>query len=120
MSTEELYQIDVIKTLGSPFAVSTEEGEILHDQILTFFTKGQKVQINFKGVEIIVSTYLNAAIGQLYGEFEIEFIQNHLSIQNMQNDDLNILKKVTDTAKQYFSNQQGLENLIKKHFSNGE
>lgn len=46
------------------------------------------------------------AIGQLYGEFSEEQIREYLSVTEMDNDDLGLLKRVVDTAKRYFKDPQ--------------
>ena len=46
----------------------------------------------------------NAAIGQLYGRFKEDQILSQLKVKDMQPDDFALLKRVVDTAKQYFRN----------------
>jgi transcriptional regulator len=111
--------MDVIKVkqlLTSPFAVSTEEGEKLFKLINERLSNKKKVTIDFSKIELIVSTFLNASIGQLYGLFSTEFIQKNLSVINISNEDLVILKKVTDRAKEYFKDKKGLDKVFNKHF----
>jgi hypothetical protein len=49
-------------------------------------------------------TFLNVAIGQLYGEFSEEEIRAKLTVKDMEPDDLVLLKRVVETAKAYFKN----------------
>lgn len=117
MNTQPMKEnIEVFKLLNSPFAVSTEEGEILFNSIKHNLEKDQTIEVDFKGIDLIVSTFLNAAIGQLYGQFKTDFIQDHVHIKNMSEDDLDTLKKVTDRAKEYFNDKSGFERVFKKHF----
>ncbi|MEO6229770.1 MAG: STAS-like domain-containing protein [Ferruginibacter sp.] len=108
---------DVLKT---PFAVSTEEGDEVFKLIDSFFQKQENVILDFDKIHLIVSTFFNASIGQLYGIYPTEFIQKHLSLINIAADDLAILKKVTDRAKEYFIDKEGVENFLKTHFPNAE
>lgn len=108
--------INIFHELNSPFAVSTEEGEKIFSLISEQLNHNKKVDLDFKNVQLIVSTFLNAAIGQLYGVYSTEIIQQNIGIINMAEDDLNILKKVTDTAKLYFYDKSNLEDNFKKHF----
>jgi hypothetical protein len=57
----------------------------------------------------LTSAFLNAAIGQLYGEFDEKEIRALLTVANIQPDDLALLKRVVDTAKLYFSDPQQFE-----------
>lgn len=107
--------IIVSKLLKSHFAVSTEDGEKLFNIINEDFKKKNQVRLDFKNIELIVSTFLNASIGQLYGLYTTEFIQQYLSVQNMANEDLAILKKVTDRAKEYFKDKRGFDKAFKKN-----
>jgi hypothetical protein len=120
MPEELVFRIKVTDILKSQFAVSTEEGESLFNLINSHLTTNGNVELDFRNVELIVSTFLNAAIGQLYGHHSTEFIQSHLSLINMTNDDLNILKKVTDRAKDYFKNKDHFEKILKKHLPDAE
>ena len=117
-TNESIKEIKVYQLLDSPFAVSTEEGEKLFKLINESFRKQIDVIIDFREIELIVSTFLNASVGQLYGLYPIEFIQQHLSISNMSNEDLGILKKVTDRAKEYFRDKRGFNKVFNKHFPN--
>ena len=111
-------EIKVDKVLDSSFAVSTEEGEKIFRLINESFSQKEDVSIDFSNVELIVSTFLNAAIGQLYGAFTTEYIQQHLSIVHMSQDDLGTLKLVTDRAKEYFRDKRGFESVAKKNLPN--
>lgn len=109
-------EIKVAEILNSRYAVSTEDGARIYELVSNSFTKKTDVEIDFENVELIVSTFLNAAIGQLYGVYTTEYIQQHLAISNMSNEDLDVLKKVTDRAKTYFADMKGFDKVFKKHF----
>lgn len=109
-------QIIIKDLLKSPYAVSTDEGEKIFDKINAHFKDKEIVKVDFDGIDLIVSTFLNAAIGQLYGTYPVDFIQTNLSVVNMSNEDLDMLKKVTDRAKQYFKDKKSFEQASKKSF----
>lgn len=113
MATSEIKIRDL---LNSSFAVSTEDGEKIFTLINANFKKSNDVIIDFAEIDLIVSTFLNAAIGQLYGLYPTEFIQKYLSVTNISNEDLVILKKVTDRAKEYFKDKKGFDKVFNKHF----
>jgi len=52
----------------------------------------------------LTSAFLNAAIGQLYGNFTEEEIRNALTVKDIEQDDLALLSRVIETAKEYFKN----------------
>lgn len=120
MAESTAYLIKVFDVLESPFAVSTEEGEKLFEVINKNLKANRRVEIDFIDIQLIVSTFLNASIGQLYGLYPTELIQEKVSLLNMSDDDLTILKKVTDRAKEYFKDKSELEDLFKNTFPNAE
>jgi hypothetical protein len=64
------------------------------------------VSLSFLNVESLTSAFLNASIGQLYREFSEEQIRAGLSVKDMSNEDIALLKRVVDTAKQYFKDPE--------------
>ncbi|GGH58438.1 transcriptional regulator [Filimonas zeae] len=117
---DAMNEIKIGDVLHSSFAVSTEQGEMIFKLISNYFTQDNQVAVDFTNVDLIVSTFLNAAIGQLYGEYTTDYIQKHLTIENMSNEDLQVLKLVTDRAKEYFKDKRGFDNVFKKNFPNAE
>lgn len=117
---DAMNEIKVGNVLNSTFAVSTEQGETIFKLIHDSFTHEDQVTVDFTNVDLIVSTFLNAAIGQLYGEYSTEYIQKHLTVEHMSNEDLQVLKLVTDRAKEYFKDKRGFDNVFKKNFPDAE
>jgi hypothetical protein len=112
MSNKNPFRINVLKITGGNAAISSDNGDIVFQGIDKAFRSNISVIIDFINIEIIVSTFLNASIGQLYGSYESEFIRSHLKVENMSNDDLGILKKVVERAKEYFRNKKNFESTI--------
>lgn len=92
----------VFEVVGSGICVSSDDGQKVHDQIAAALRKGKKVRVSFLNVDSLTSAFLNAAIGQLYGEFPDEKIKESLAVSDMEADDLALLKRVVETAKSYF------------------
>jgi hypothetical protein len=97
--------IRIRDVLGGPLAVSTEDGQSLHDRIAPLLRAGQCVALGFDGMEITTPTFLNAAVGQLYGKFEHDEIRALLSVRAAAPDDLVLLQRVVENAKHYFANR---------------
>ena len=112
MSDKKPFRINVFEIIGGNAAVSSDDGDIIFQRVDKVFKGETPVILDFINIEIIVSTFLNAAIGQLYGSYDTEFIRTHLKVENMSNDDLGILKKVVDRAKEYFQNKHNFESTI--------
>jgi len=98
---EELF-MKLMEIVGSKLCVASDDGERVHGQIAAALKEGKKVKVSFESVESLTSAFLNSAIGQLYGEFPEEKIKSGLSVCDIETDDLDLLKRVVDTAKEYF------------------
>ena len=98
--------IKAFEIVGSGLCVASDDGEKVHGQIATGLREGKKIQLSFLNVASLTSAFLNAAVGQLYGEFPEGKIKAFLSVSDTERDDLELLKRVVDTAKEYFKNPE--------------
>lgn len=94
--------ISLLEIVGSPLCVASEDGQKVHDRIAGAMREGKAVVVSFLNVTSLTSAFLNAAIGQLYGEFHSDKIREKLKVRDIQPDDRDLLKRVVDTAKEYF------------------
>jgi len=109
MTQKKSFKINVYEIIGGNAAVSSDDGQIIFDRIDKAFKEKYFVTLDFKNVDLIVSTFLNACIGQLYGFYPADFIREHFKVENLSDDDLMILSKVIERAKQYFANKKNFE-----------
>jgi hypothetical protein len=98
--------VRVFEMAGGPLAVSTDDGQAVHDKIAPLLREGRRVAVSFARVDTMIAAFLKAAIGQLYGEFSDETITDLLSVRDMTDVDRALLKRVVDNAKAYFANRQ--------------
>ncbi len=98
--------IRVLDVTGNNLAVSAEDGQAVHDKIAPVLREGRAVRLAFQGIDTVISAFLNAAIGQLYGEFPEEKIREQFSVVDMAQEDLVLLKRVVENAKAYFRDPQ--------------
>jgi hypothetical protein len=84
-------------------AISAQDGEKVYNAILTYFTKKESVVLDFSGIEITITAFLNSCIGKLYGTYSSDEIKEMLDIRNLQNDEKRLLKLVIDKAKERFN-----------------
>jgi hypothetical protein len=101
--------IRVFEVVGSGLCVASDDGQKVHDQIAQALRSNKKVQLSFLNVDSLTSAFLNAAIGQLYGNFSEEQIRASLSVADIDQDDLALLKRVVETAKEYFHDPERFE-----------
>jgi len=92
----------LIEELGSLHAVSSADGNTVDDRIAEALRRREPVVLSFAGVEDVTSAFLNAAIGQLYGKFDEALIRELLRVVDAEGDQLALLKRVVDRAKDFF------------------
>ncbi len=112
--------IRVFEVVGNGFCVASDDGQKVHDQIAIALREGRKVDISFHNVESLTSAFLNAAIGQLYGDFSEAQIKASVSVKDMSSDDLGLLKRVLDTAKLYFKYPERFKKAREEELEDGD
>lgn len=113
---EILHVFDMI----GPLCVAADDGQIVHDEVARHLQAGKHVVLSFDNVTTLISAFLNAAIGQLYGEFTEEEIKNGLSVDKLSQEDLILLKRVVDNAKLYFLNRKEFDAAWKEEADDEE
>ena len=95
--------IEIAQLIGSKLCIASDDGEKVHDAIVAAIEAGDTVRLSFEGVEDLTSSFLNAAIGQLYGKFSEEELRSYLLPPvGCLSDDLALLKRVVERAKGFF------------------
>jgi hypothetical protein len=112
--------VRVVDIVGGPICVSAEDGQRLYEKIAPLLREGKKVALSFEQVETLISAFLNAAVGQLYGEFPEERIRELLSVRDMDADDLDVLKRVVENAKVYFKEPKKFDKAWKEEVGDGD
>ena len=112
--------VRIFDIVGGGLCVSSDDGQVVHDKIAGLLRQKHKVVISFEGIDTLISAFLNAAIGQLYGEFSEAEIKECLSVVKMNDEDLALLKRVIDNAKIYFKNRKTFDEAWKVEINDEE
>lgn len=112
--------VRVFDIVGGPLCVSAEDGQRVYDKIEPLLREGQKVNLSFGQVETLISVFLNAAIGQLYGNFSEDRIRELLSVVDLEEEDRVILKRVVENAKAYFKAPKKFDQAWKEEIGDEE
>lgn len=108
--------IRITDVVGSSLCVSIEDGARLHEAIVEAFQRGQPVSLSFEGVGRLTTAFLNAAVGQLYNEYNDEEIRSMLRApQAASGIQLELLKKVVDNAKRFFAERNRIDAIVTSH-----
>ena len=110
----ENIKISMFEVVGSPFCVASDNGQKIYDRLAAALEENQDVVLSFRNVTAVTGAFLNTAVGQLYGTFSEEHICSLLKIENAEQDDLALLRRVVDNAKLYFKDPKRYDQAIRE------
>ncbi len=104
-------EVKITDIVGSPICINPEDGRKVFQVIVKALRAKQKVTVSLRDIEDLTSRFLNSAIGQLYNEFSEEEVKAKLEVANdgPNQDDLALLKRVVERAKEFFKNPEPFE-----------
>lgn len=100
--------------------VTPEEGQPISDRIYDSIKKGIPVVLDFEGMQLITTAFLNVVIGTLYREFSSEDLRKLLAFENLTEGIAMRIKRVTKNAKSFYENpEQFQDNVDSAIYGNG-
>lgn len=104
-------KIDIKEIIHRPQATVRTDGVKVYETLLD---NKEKVEVDFSNITMVVSSFLNAAIGKLYGKYSEQFINENVKIIGLCDDDMELLNDIViPNAKSFFENQSKIENIEK-------
>lgn len=103
------YIIRIYDEVGGDSAISVDDGDALFKKIDSAFSQGLTVTLDFQNINLIITAFLNAAIGQLYSKYTSDQLNERLKLENIKPEDIRLFKKVIERAKDFFNNKKGFE-----------
>ena len=97
-------------------AITYEDGEKVYALICQALTKEKKVILDFQDITIVIPAFLHASIGELYKDFDGDFLNNHLILKNIEGTNKVLLDMVIKYTKQYIADPETFERAIKNTF----
>lgn len=113
-------KISLFEVVGSPFCVATDDGQKVYDRLNAALNQDRNVIISFHNVTALTAAFLNAAVGQLYGTFSEEKIRSLLKVEDAEQEDLWLLKRVVENAKLYFKDPERFEQAFQEAIEDGD
>ena len=105
--------IQVFNIIGTSYAVDAQDGETVFESIKKYFDKKRAVKLSFLNIELATTSFLNTAIGKLYGSFDDSYIAENLIIVDFDEVTKEQIEKVKESAKMFYKDPQWLEESIK-------
>ena len=88
-------------------AISPEDGDKLYNEIIENIKNGYLIDLDFSGIDIILSVFLNHSVGKIYGtEYKKYFDQNKITVSNLSIQDADTLKMVKERAEKFFTDKK--------------
>lgn len=112
------YNLNIFNTIDSKIAVSSKDGDKVFKIIQKLLVKKTKITIDFNNIQLITSSFLNSAIGQLYSEFKPTILKKYIKFKNISNEDKDLLKQVALHAEKFFKNKEIYNQNIKAALNN--
>jgi len=104
--------VNIKQIIGSDSALTPSSGELIYAVLEKEIASEVVVKLDFSGIEIITSAFLNSAVGRLYSKYSSTQLNKLLFVTNISTDDLELLKKVIERAKDYFSDQKSFNERL--------
>ena len=111
---EKRLQISKFEVVGSSLCVASGDGQRVYERLSAALDRERPVSLSFLNVSTLTASFLNAAIDQLYGNFDEFQIRRLLTAVDMEPSDRKLLKYVIDSAKRYFKHRQSYEQAMKE------
>lgn len=112
--------VQVSDVIGGPLCVSTSDGQRLYDKIAPLLVRDTSVDLSFERVEIVIPAFLNAAVGQLFGQLSEDRIRSLLSFRHLADDDWEMLELVIENAKMYFNTPNDFDRAWREELGDEE
>jgi len=107
--------LKIYDIVGSPIWVSTGDGQRVYDKLKAAFKAGCSVELSFKNRQVLITAFLNAAIGQLYnGEFSENYLTENLTFTDIDDEDRKMLDRAVSNAKRYFADPKPIDHAWKE------
>ena len=111
-TTDEIYLL-LKDILQHDTAITYEDGEKVYALIFQALTEEKKVILDFQGITLVIPAFLHAAIGELYKDFDNDFLNSHLTFINIEETNKALLDMTKELAQEYFSNPEAFERAVK-------
>lgn len=113
---EEPFKINIFNVINSPFCIEPEAGRKVYDLIVAALKEDKKVQLSFLNITMVITAFLNEAIGVLYKDFDAEKIDQieYINVSEDLKESFEAsLDKVKSGAPVYYRHQAELDDATK-------
>jgi hypothetical protein len=110
-------KLNVFDLVGAN-CVTYEDGQRVYDLIHPELQRGRPVELNFADVRVLVSLFLNAAIGRLLEDISADDLNRFLRVSNLPPGGVETLNRVIENSDDYYHHPQvreALDRILVEH-----
>ena len=97
------HEIDIKKVLKSTAADNDKKGDKIYNEIFNIINNGGgEIILDFNGINIMNTVFLNNAIGKLYSIDDWNSANFEIKLVNFSQDTLDLIKEVIDSAREKY------------------
>lgn len=104
--------IKIKDIINTTYCVDASDGEKIFALLKKALGEKKSVVLSFDDIELVITAFLNAAVGKLFGNFDEQFILSHLSTDNLTEDFQPVWDKVIEGAPKYYANKETFDKNI--------
>lgn len=100
------------------YCVDPADGHRLCAQVADALGKGESVRLDFSGVQVLTSSFLNPALGCLYAGFPPDVLSDRLTFEGLDTIDRALVEDVLATAMRFYQAPPGQQEQLLHATSN--
>lgn len=117
-------RIKISEQIG-PTAITLEKGQKIYDCVYDKLKDRKLVELDFTGVKVVTTLFINTAIGQLLKNFELEDVKRLLveNIIGLDKQWLTDIDFIVTRSEKYYKNQefrQAVDRVLQERSENPE
>ncbi|MBX9694016.1 MAG: STAS-like domain-containing protein [Cyanobacteria bacterium] len=94
-----------MKDLIGDACLTSDDGLLIFDLLKQNLLVGNRVEVDFEGVEVVATPFFNAAFGRLVEQFSV-LVKESVHPVHLDDDGLELFDRVLDNAYRYYSDPQ--------------
>lgn len=113
MNPSPSIRLKVSEVTGSKICVSSAHGSLLYEKIKEVWSTGRTVVLDFAGVDLLISAFLNAAVGRLVEGSTAAAVRERLRFENLVEEDAELIQHVLENAEAFYADPERFERALK-------
>lgn len=106
--------INIKQIINSSFCVDVTDGDKIYTLLYKSIKEKQPVNLSFKGIELVITAFLNVAVGKLYKDFDTQTINEFLNKTDLDESFESCWNKVITGAPKYYAGKEKIDSEMKE------